>query len=125
MNPTFKAVAELLQVGHQKDNHSPTETLNRLFLKHLERYPDLRDVAPKLTPENTTVKLDSYSAEHLNELSPKPGPAEPRFTDVPVVVILYRGKECLIDGNNRVRYWRKSGDTQSKDVYVVSVIDAD
>lgn len=108
---TFDAVCELLQAGHRKGSNTPSETLNRLFGKHLsQRAPALVAGRPLLDATNTSISVEWWPKARISELAFPDGPAAPRRVEVPVVVVRYRGRDCLLDGNNRARHWRYAGD---------------
>jgi hypothetical protein len=115
-------VCALLQRGHRRHpNHTPSHTLNRLFKKDLGEPPALETDTPMLTPENVTVTLEKRPKSELCKLVLTPGPSKPKRTDVPVVIVHYRGKDRLIDGHNRCRLWKANGETGDHDALIITV----
>lgn len=116
----FKEVIEVLKPHQQEE-----ETLNRLFLKHIRarrnKYgEEFVNSAPWLKKNNVDVTLEHFSTEHLValiELRDEP----PFHEDTPVVIVRYRGKDCLIDGGKRISKWSREGNTDDHPAYVVKV----
>ena len=124
---TFEAVCLLVQVGHQKKaEHTPEQTLNRLFRKHLDNLKKhLAADPPWLTAENTVMTVECWDKPALRELAPREDSRAPWREDLPVVIIRYRSEDCLIDGGSRIHAWYKVGDTGSHPACVVTVIEED
>jgi hypothetical protein len=117
----FGAVCEMLQAGHQfQKDHSPSDTLNRLFVKNLggaDKAPD----APKLTAGNVTVRLEKRPKPELRKLAPRKNSRTPNRLDLPVVIVRYRGEDRLIDGGSRCHHWHTNGEIDEHDVWVLTV----
>ena len=119
---TFEAVCSLVQPGHQKGNDTPEQTLNRLFCKHLKAHKkDLAADPPWLFSGNTIVTMESRAKPALRELAPRNESRLPQREDLPVVIVRYRGQDCLIDGGSRIHAWHEAGDTSSHPACVVTV----
>jgi len=119
---TFEAVCLLVQAGHQVGNRTPEHTFNRLFRKHLDRLKKhLAADPPWLSSENTIVTMERWEKPALRELAPRDESRIPRREDLPVVIIRYRGEDCLIDGGSRIHAWHKAGDTGNHPACVVTV----
>lgn len=118
----FERVCLLLQAGHRQRNDTPEQTLNRLFRKHLAGHKkDIADDPPWLSYGNTIVTMENRSKPGLRQLAPRSESGTPRYTDFPVVIVLYRGHECLIDGGSRIYAWHKAGDTGNHPAYILTV----
>jgi hypothetical protein len=121
---SFDDVCCLVQPGHQVGNDTPEQTLNRLFRKHLDGLKKhLAANPPWLSSENTIVTAESWGKPALRELAPRESSRVPRQEDLPVVIIRYRGDDCLIDGGSRIHAWHVAGDTGSHPACVVTVTD--
>jgi hypothetical protein len=116
----FDRVCELLQKGHQKrPHHTPLDTLNRLFEKHLKGKPDIAANAPRLTSMNTRATEETRSKQEFVDLAHPEG--EGRDSSFPIVIVRFRGVDCLLDGNHRCRAWKASGDKSLHTAYVLTV----
>jgi hypothetical protein len=116
----FDAVCDLLQKGHRKKpHHTPLDTINRLFQKHLKGRPAIADNPPRLTSHNTFVTQETRSKQELAKLANPLG--GDRDCEHPIVIIRYRGVDCLLDGNHRGRAWLASTDMSEHTAYVLIV----
>ena len=116
----FDEVCDLLQAGHRKKpHHTPLDTINRLFDKHLKEKPDLAENAPRLTSANTVVIRETKPKVDFAKLAHPIG--EKRDADFPLVIVRYRGVDCLLDGNHRCRAWKADSDTTPHTAYVLIV----
>jgi hypothetical protein len=109
---------------HCKGADSKEQTLNRLFLKHLTNSkPHLLDGAPVLSLRNVVAQ----------ELS-KPKLEWARLADMDVkkraydygghvVIVRFRGEDCLIDGHHRCRHWVKHEDKGVHTAFVLEVVE--
>ena len=121
---TFENVCCLVQLGHQWGNDTPEETFNRLFRKHLDgQKKDLAADPPWLSSDNTIVTMEIWAKPDLRELAPRNESRLPQQEDLPVVIVRYRGDDCLIDGGSRIHAWHVAGDTGSHPACVVTVTD--
>ena len=119
---TFENVCCLVQPGHQWGNDTPEETFNRLFRKHLNGHKkDLATDPPWLSSDNTIVTMESWAKPALRELAPRNESRRPQREDLPVVIVRYRGHDCLIDGGSRIHSWFEAGDTSSHLACIVTV----
>ena len=118
----FERVCLLVQLGHRQGNDTPEQTLNRLFRKHLTGHKkDIADDPPWLSCGNATVTMESRSKPALRELAPRSESRTPRHVDFPVVIVLYRGCECLIDGGSRIYAWSEAGEMGNHPAYILTV----
>jgi hypothetical protein len=116
----FKEACALLQ-NHQRRQHTPEETLNRLFKKHLIGRPEILVGAPWLTEDNTELRIETKSKQEFVDLPLKQdGPG--RDVDCPILIVRYRGVDCLLDGSHRCRAWRQSGDESEHAACVLEVV---
>ena len=116
----FDAVCDLLQKGHRKKpHHTPLDTINRLFRKHLKGKPEIADNPPWLTSQNTFVTQETRSKQEFAKLANPVGGA--RDCEHPIVIVRYRGMDCLLDGNHRSRAWLASTDMSEHTAYVLIV----
>ncbi len=116
----FDAVCDLLQKGHRKrPHHTPLDTLNRLFEKHLKAKPEIAANAPRLTSMNTRVIEETRSKQEFAILGHPEGAG--RDSSYPIVIVRFRGVDCLLDGNHRCRAWKANGDTSLHTAYVLLV----
>lgn len=118
----FQSVCELLHKGHGNGSKVSEGTLNRLFIKHLSGGNSYNAVNPPwLSHENVTVTIESWNKKDLWKLAPRTESREPRFTHFPVVIVRYKGRNCLIDGGSRIYAWHTAGDTGEHNAYVLTV----
>jgi hypothetical protein len=90
--------------------HTLEKTLNRLFRKNLTGNPDIASHPPRLSSKNVRVTKVKQPKQGFAHLAPD-GAA--RHSDGPILIVKYRGVCCLIDGNHRVRAWRKDPEKHS------------
>jgi len=120
----FDHVCQLLQAGHQQGDHTPAQTLNRLFCKHLDVHQkDIAPNAPWLSSANVVVTTESWSKPDLRKLAPRSESRAPRREDLPVIIVRYRGRNCLIDGGSRIHAWFQRGDRGNHPAFVLTVSD--
>ena len=120
---TFYRVCEMLDGGHgdpsgrgsrRPDRQTPIGTLNSLFKKHLDGHQqDLATDPPWLTPDNVLVSIEIWPKPKLRELTTRDESRlpHPAFMHLPVILVRYKGRDCLIDGGSRIHVWHESGDT--------------
>ena len=119
----FEAACLLVQEGHRWNNHTPEQTLNRLFTKHLDKHKkDIAADPPQLTSDSVIVTIETWSKPRLRELAPRETSRPPFSEDLPVVIIRYRDSICLIDGGSRIHKWHTAGDKGSHSANVLDVI---
>lgn len=120
----FDEVCSLLQAGHAQPgkNHTPEQTLNRLFRKHMSGQGITGDL-PWLSSGNVGVTLETWPKPALRRLAPRERSRRPRCTEPPVVIIRFRGRDWLIDGGSRAHGWHEAGDTGEHPAYVLTVPD--
>ena len=112
----FDAVCDLLQKGHRKKpHHTPLDTINRLFKKHLKDKPEIAENPPWLTSQNTLVTQETRSTQDLAKLADLAGGA--RDYEQPIVIIKYRGMDYLLGS----RAWPASTDMNEHAAYVLIV----
>ena len=120
----FCEVCDLLFESHGEGRDGPLTTLNELFDKHLKKWqPDLHP-SPKLTKENVTVSYVELEKRMLIQLPHQTTTSKPRqepYPPRPVVVVHYRGRNCLIDGRRRINVWKRTGETGVYPVYLLTV----
>jgi hypothetical protein len=122
----FEEICAMLHAGHGSPKHpnlTPSETLNRLFVKNLGG-PAKAPNAPTLTPDNVSIKLEKRPKPDLRKLASRQSSRPPARLDLPVVVVCYRGEERLIDGGSRCHYWHVNGQTDDHGAWVLTVKDA-
>jgi hypothetical protein len=116
----FDAVCDLLQKGHRKKpHHTPLDTINRLFQKHLKGMSAIAGNPPRLTSQNTLVTQETRSKQEFAKLANPVGGA--RDCEHPIVIVRYRGVDCLLDGHLRARAWLTSADMSEHTAYVLIV----
>jgi hypothetical protein len=116
----FDAVCDLLQKWHRKKtHHTPLDTINRLFKKHLKDKPEIAENPPWLTSQNTHVIQETRSNQEFAKLANPVGGA--RDCEHPIVIIRYRGLDCLLDGYDRSRAGLASTDMSEHTAYVLIV----
>ena len=121
----FEEMCRLLHDGHKQRGYTPEGTLNRLFKKHLNRLkPEIADNPPLLTPRNVRVTIEQLPTAVLKASAPGDRTQAPRHRDFLVVIVRYRGRDCLIDGSKRIHAWYVAGDTGQHAAYVLVVMGA-
>jgi uncharacterized protein YoxC len=116
----FDEVCSLLHSMHSRPNHTPLETINRVFYKNLKKL-DQGSVAsvPWLTSMNTAVLKDTRSKKDFASLANPEGPA--RDCHHSIIVVRYGSTEFLLDGNHRCRAWKQNEDTGPHSAYLLIV----
>ena len=106
-------------------NHTKREeTLNRLFRKHLDSHKKhIACFAPYLTERNTHVTWEKRPKSDFVKLAQNLHIGAARDSASPIVIIRYKGEECLIDGNHRVRFWHSTDAKGDHTACVVTVLD--
>jgi len=103
-------------LDYHKKKATPEHALNRLFREY---HPGVLDV-PYLSPSTATVRTERWSTEQLNTTVRRDrttiGPAR---TDVPVVVVQWKDKPFLVDGQRRVNQWVQQHSALVHEVFVV------
>lgn len=118
----FQDICELLHKGHNMGSATAQGTLNRLFIKNISGGNKYDAVNPPwLSEENTLVTIETWKKEDLWKLAPRTESRKPRHTNFPVVIVRYKGRDCLIDGGSRVNAWRQAGDTGEHSAYVLTI----
>jgi len=117
---SFLDVCKMLHAGHgyhqtgDRERLEPIDTLNELFKKHLRgrQEPILCPPHPQLSHENSSVSMKLFPIAYLEKIGGRPDSRlpDPRYMHLPVVIVIYRGVECLIDGGSRIHCWSSSGD---------------
>jgi hypothetical protein len=122
---TFTEATELVR-RHCKGSDTPEQTVNRLFRKHLagrrklERTPDISEDPPVLSAENTKVFAETKSKQEFVGLTLSPN--GPHWDcDAPILIVRYRGIDCIMDGSHRCRHWKATND-QSEHTACVLVV---
>jgi hypothetical protein len=111
----FAEAAELVR-EHCKPGHTPEQTVNRLFRKHLGgrrkvgRTPDISDDPPVLSAANTKVLAETKPKQSFVDLTLSPN-GEHWDCGAPILVVRYRGVDCIMDGSHRCRHWKATNDT--------------
>ena len=124
MPSEFEEMCAVLQTGHRKGTDSPTETLNRLFHKHINNHkPEFAHNPPLLSVANVRLNLESWSLERLKGLLPEETDRGPRATNSPLVVVHFQNRDCLIDGRRRINMWIGEGNTGDHMVWVLRVLE--
>ena len=113
--------------GHDDNGYSPVDTLNRLLRKHLCSRGEKR-AAPTLSEDDvkaslvwwTTQKLDSLWRGHecVEWRNPQ---MNPRFIDLPVLVLRLKTIDCVIDGTTRINRRISDGGAGPHPVYLLAV----
>ena len=103
-------VVNILFLSHRKRSSSPEETLDRVFRKGLMMSGvPTAELPPAIVRSHLKVSLETRPAVELVPMTtrgPKSrvGKKVRLYSDVPVIVCVWRGNEYLIDGNRRVHY---------------------
>jgi hypothetical protein len=119
----FHAVCGLLS-NHTKGADSPEQTLNRLFQKHLVRKPSLATNSPRLSRHNVSVTREERKKLSFVGLARYLESGQAHDSADPIVIVRYRGVDCLIDGSHRCRQWYKDEDLGDHTAYVLVVDEA-
>ena len=125
--PTINDIRNLLQAGHQNGDDTAEETLNRLWIKHIEsrkrKYGDqfVKSAPRFLSDDTVAISLEDWSTKRLSSLIRIDRSKPPRVDkDIPVVIVKYCDKYCLIDGGRRITKWRRESDSNSHKAYVLT-----
>jgi hypothetical protein len=92
---------------HKQRHHSCVDTLNRLwrkdpFVKNLNALPTLSKSALEVV-EGTRSLDQLWGFIHKKRKTEQ----QPAATDLPVVLLRWKGEEYLIDGRRRINYWKR------------------
>lgn len=120
----FKTVCALLK-NHVKGSDTLEQTLNRLFRKHLTRKPLIASDPPILSSDNVQVSQVRGTKLSFAGLARQLETGAAYDSETPIVIIHYRGVDCLIDGSHRCRHWYKIEDTGDHTAYVLRVHERD
>lgn len=117
---SFEQVCELLQKGHRVGNDTPEQTLNRLFRKHLNGLQkDIADNPPWLSASNTAIVTELWPKPKLRDLARREQSRKPAYLNLPVVIVRYRDRNCLIDGGSRIHHWFLAGEDDDHPACVI------
>ncbi len=116
---TFDDACKLL-IQHCKPGHTLEQTVNRLFLKHLRARPELAKNPPTLSHSNTLIVVETKTKQEFADL-PLTSEGKAWESDALLVIVRYRGIDCLIDGSHRCRAWKTSGDVSAHTACVIVV----
>jgi hypothetical protein len=119
----FETVCALLK-NHVKGSDTLEQTLNRLFKKHLARKPSIASNPPTLSTTNVQVTQKHGKKLSFVGLARHLETGGAHDSDNPIIIIRYRGVDCLIDGSHRCRHWYKIEDTGDHTAYVLEVREA-
>ena len=99
-------------VAHQipKIDLEPQMALNRIAAKCLRISFD---------DTNCTIREELLNLDDLNRLDVFHDNSVPGSDHEPIVVLSFRGKQYVIDGNKRVNAWRKTGKPQTRRAIVI------
>ena len=109
---------------HCRGTDSKEQTLNKLFLKHL------KNSKRHLLPGAPVLSLKNVLAQELSK--PKLEWAKLADMDVKkraydygghIVIVRFRGEDCLIDGHHRCRHWMKREDKGVHTAFLLEVIE--
>jgi hypothetical protein len=115
-----KALDEI--APHCKGGDSKEQTLNRLFLKHLTNSKQhLLDGAPVLSLRNVAAKELSKSKLEWAKLADMDVKKRAYDYGGHIVIVRFRGEDCLIDGHHRCRHWVKHEDKGVHTAFVLEV----
>src|SRR6266581_930010 len=97
--------------AHCKGKDSKEQTLNRLFIKHLtNRKLHLLNGAPILSSKNVSAQELTKPKLEFAELADLKSNKGAYDYGGHIVIIRFRGEDCLIDGNYRCRHWVKNAE---------------
>ena len=112
MDPLWLKVCDLLR-WHSVGMHTPIQTLNRLWRKqpYVKRFPQEFANLPELTESMLSVREESWMLETLLALTDSTFHQRAKPKAFPPIIVLERtGRDFLMDGGNRLNYWRQRGD---------------
>ncbi len=121
----FERVCKMVHAGHGARSPTPADTLNRLFQKHLRGHqPDLAADPPSLSSDNVVVSVEVWPKEKLWKLAERENSRlpHPLYMHLPVVIVRYRARDCMIDGGSRVNTWHNAGDDGTHPAFVLTVL---
>ena len=110
---------------HRKGEHTPEQTLNRLFSENLEKWhAELYPGRPQIHVGNFNARQECWIVTKLEKLkrghkkTDTNGPS-----DLPIIVVAYKGQTCLIDGTTRINKWVAEENEELHAVYVLEVVE--
>jgi hypothetical protein len=117
----YEKVLDLL-APHRKATHTLEQTLNRLFRKYLKRRkPDFADNPLELSARNISVIEETRPKKEFGTLAEQDFSKGAYDYGNPIVIVRFRGHDCLIDGNHRGRFWLQNGDASPHTAFVLVV----
>lgn len=105
----------LAAIPVKKKDGTPQAALNRLANEYFRRKP-----AESFDPSRCTIKEVALSPEELASLETHHTDGAPRYTGGAIVVVEFDGRRVVVDGNNRVNYWRAQRDNQPHMALIVT-----
>jgi len=111
---------------HNKNVRSTEQTLNRLFREQLEHLdPQLLDQAPHIWEHNLLPRIVHWGSEELGSLPRLHKNMRPKGpSDLPILVVEFHARRCLVDGTNRVNLALAHGADARLEVIFLSVREA-
>ncbi len=124
-NDDIPEVVWSLLCYHGEGNDTPEQTLNRLFQRNWRRcHPNLCDDLPSLRAEMLIAREELWTTDDLGRLDRLHFRSNPRGPDdLPIIVVLYKGVYCLIDGHTRINKWVAERNDEKHPVYVLKVME--
>ncbi len=101
--------------------------LNRLFSKSRKAFGEHTKL-PNLGPDTCSIAMEKWPLAKIDCIRGR-GPVRavherdvPRCEDGPIIILLYKGKYYLIDGQTRTNLWLKTGNVGPHDVVVIKYV---
>ncbi len=108
-----------------KHGHTAKQKLNRLFSKILNKWHrSLYRTRPYLDESNLKARRESWTVAELDKLERGHDKTNPKgSSDLPIIVVAYKGVHCLIDGMTRTNKWVVEGSQARHEVILLEVIE--
>jgi len=99
-------------------DQNPWDAFNRLLAKNIKAPGWKNGDHMDIQPHQIRSHREKRSTDELTRFLRGHDRVNPQRTDCPIIVAVYEGEERLLDGNNRINYWVKQGNTEDHDVNV-------
>ena len=98
----------------------PMKCLNRLFRKAKTSQGESDADLPSLNKGNCSITREQWTTEQLEAIPrDRHTRTKPGMVDPPIIVVMYRERPFLIDGQTRINLWNQNKDDGLHDVLVI------
>jgi hypothetical protein len=102
----------------QRGDRHPIDVFNRLLAKNVRPAGFTKNTHLNITPDQISSRRERWSTADLSQLDRAHTSVAGEDFDCPVVLVEYRGKVRVIDGNHRINRWVADQDKALHDVNI-------